>query len=222
MTEKPLIELVNITKQYGEGTPVVLKGVNMEIRRRDFTALMGASGSGKTTLMNIIGLLDTPSSGRYYMDGEDVSDMDDTALSMLRNKKVGFIFQSFYLIPYLTVLDNVLLPRFYAGENTSGSREYAMKLLAEFGMADKHKSKPSELSGGQQQRVAIARALINEPDLILADEPTGQLDSATAKTIMEYIAKLPKIGKTVLLVTHDPETASFARNRVDIKDGLLV
>ncbi len=221
-SSEPLIKLVDITKRYGgEDAPFVLKEIDMEIAFNDFVALRGVSGSGKTTLMNIIGLLDNPTSGSYYFNGEDVSHMDDDALSILRNKRVGFIFQSFYLIPYLNVLDNVLLPMFYSGEDMGAGRERAMMLLEEFGMEEKYKSKPSQLSGGQQQRVAIARAMINNPDLILADEPTGQLDSATSQTIMEYISKLPGTGRAVLLVTHDAATASFAHRTVYIKDGLL-
>ncbi|MDR0454896.1 MAG: ABC transporter ATP-binding protein [Deferribacteraceae bacterium] len=219
---RPLIKLVNITKRYGsEDAPFVLKGIDMEIASNDFVALRGVSGSGKTTLMNIIGLLDNPTAGNYYFNGDDISDMNDDSLSVLRNKRVGFIFQSFYLIPYLNVVDNVLLPRFYSGEHMGAEKERAVMLLDEFGMADKCKSKPSELSGGQQQRVAIARAMINNPDLILADEPTGQLDSATSQTIMEYIAKLPGKGRAVLLVTHDAQTAGFAHRTVYIQDGLL-
>lgn len=218
----PLIKLENITKRYGgDDAPFVLKGIDMVIDRGDFAALMGTSGSGKTTLMNIIGLLDNPTGGRYLIDGEDVSHMDDKSLSLLRNKRVGFIFQSFYLIPYLNVLDNVLLPKFYSGGDMQKGTERAKMLLDQFGMGDKHKSRPSQLSGGQQQRVAIARAMINEPDLILADEPTGQLDSATSKTIMQYISKLPAAGTAVLLVTHDAFTAGFAHKTVHIKDGLL-
>ena len=217
-----LIKLTGITKRYGgEDSPFVLKGIDMEIASNDFVALRGVSGSGKTTLMNIIGLLDNPTSGSYYFNGEDVSCMDDDFLSVLRNRSVGFIFQSFYLIPYLNVVDNVLLPKFYSGESVQSGKQRAMMLLNEFGMADKCKSKPSELSGGQQQRVAIARAMINDPDLILADEPTGQLDSATSQTILEFIAKLPGNGRAVLLVTHDSHTASFAHRTVYIKDGLL-
>ena len=217
-----VFQLDNIKKRYGgEDAPFVLKGINMEIDRGDFMALMGVSGSGKTTLMNIIGLLDVPTSGRYLIDGEDVSQMDDKTLSSIRNRRVGFIFQSFYLIPYLNVLDNVLLPRFYSGEDMGPARERGLLLLDEFGMADKIRARPSELSGGQQQRVAIARAMINEPGLILADEPTGQLDSNTSDTIMEYVSKLPDTGTAVLLVTHDARTASYARKTIRITDGLL-
>jgi putative ABC transport system ATP-binding protein len=219
---KSLITLKNITKRYGgEDSPLVLKDIDMEIFPRDFLALMGASGSGKTTLMNIIGLLDTPTSGHYYIDDKDVAQMDDASLSIMRNRRIGFIFQSFYLIPYLNVLDNVLLPRFYSGGDMQEGRAKAMSLLEEFGMADRYKSRPSQLSGGQQQRVAIARALINDPDLILADEPTGQLDSQTSKTVMELISKLPSEGRAVLLVTHDMDTSNYAHRKIIIKDGLL-
>jgi putative ABC transport system ATP-binding protein len=217
----PLIRLKSITKQYAPDAPLVLKGIDMDIYPKDFIALMGASGSGKTTLMNIIGLLDTPSSGRYYIENEDVSQMDDESLSVMRNRRIGFIFQSFYLIPYLNVLDNVLLPRFYSGGDMAEGMERAMMLLNEFGMEEKYKSRPSQLSGGQQQRVAIARALINNPDLILADEPTGQLDSQTSGIIMDFISQLPSTGRAVLLVTHDVDTANYAKKKVVIKDGLL-
>jgi putative ABC transport system ATP-binding protein len=218
---KPLIRLENITKRYGENAPMVLKGIDMNIYPKDFIALMGASGSGKTTLMNIIGLLDTPTSGHYYIENEDVSGMDDESLSAVRNRRIGFIFQSFYLIPYLNVLDNVLLPRFYSGGDMKEGMDRAMMLLQEFGMEDKYKSRPSQLSGGQQQRVAIARALINNPDLILADEPTGQLDSQTSGVIMDFISELPSMGRAVLLVTHDAQTASYAKKKIVIKDGVL-
>jgi ABC-type lipoprotein export system ATPase subunit len=218
----PFVELRGITKRYAvEDAPYVLKNINMNINRGDFLALMGASGSGKTTLMNIIGLLDIPTDGEYLIDGCDVSKMNDKTLSHTRNKRIGFIFQSFYLIPYLSVLDNVLLPKIYTGERIHGTEKFAMNLLERFGMVGKAKSRPRELSGGQQQRVAIARALVNSPDLILADEPTGQLDSATSEIIMKCIASLPESGTAVLLVTHDQFTASFAQRVVRIKDGIL-
>jgi putative ABC transport system ATP-binding protein len=221
---KPLITLKNITKRYGgEDSPVVLKGIDMEIFPRDFLALMGASGSGKTTLMNIIGLLDTPTSGNYYIDNEDVSQMDDGSLSVMRNRRIGFIFQSFYLIPYLNVLDNVLLPRFYSGGDMHEGRKKAMILLEEFGMADKYKSYPRELSGGQQQRVAIARALAAKPAIILADEPTGNLDSRTSQDVLGLMkVTSQKYSQTIVMITHNEEIAQLADRTVRIEDGKIV
>jgi len=219
-----IISLRDVYKNYEpEGFTVkVLKGINLELKHGDFVAIMGTSGSGKTTLMNIIGLLDTPTSGSYYLDSKEVSRLNDDEMSHLRNKKIGFIFQSFYLIQFSNVLENVLLPAYYSGHDTAKYTKRAIQLLEEFGMMDKKKSKPNQLSGGQQQRVAIARALINDPDIILADEPTGQLDSETSLVIMEYIENLHKMGKTVILVTHDKQTASYANKIINIIDGGIV
>lgn len=219
-----LVKLENIEKIYktGETSVRVLKNVSLSIEKGEFTALMGQSGSGKTTLMNIIGMLDTPTSGKYYLDGKDISKENDNSLSNLRNRFVGFIFQSFYLIPYSSVLENVLLPIYYSGKDLKYYTELAKNLLEQVGLYDKRNNKPNQLSGGQQQRVAIARALINEPEIILADEPTGQLDSDTAKGIMEYLTKLNQSGKTILLVTHDPATASYAKRIIKISDGEIV
>lgn len=183
---------------------------------------MGPSGSGKTTLMNIIGMLDTPTSGGYFLDGNDIAHEDDDTLSRLRNRFIGFIFQSFYLIPYSTVLENVLLPIYYSGKDLKHYAELAKELLKQVGLYDKRNNKPNQLSGGQQQRVAIARALINDPEIILADEPTGQLDSETAKGIMDYLSLLNNKGKTIILVTHDITTANYAKRIIKIADGIIV
>ncbi|MCA1926904.1 MAG: ABC transporter ATP-binding protein [Calditerrivibrio sp.] len=219
-----LVKLENIEKTYETaGNYIrVLKNISLSIEKGDFTSLMGQSGSGKTTLMNIIGMLDSPTSGKYYLDGKDISKENDNSLSNLRNRFVGFIFQSFYLIPYSSVLENVLLPIYYSGKDLKQHTELAKNLLGQLGLYDKRNNKPNQLSGGQQQRVAIARALINEPEIILADEPTGQLDSETARDIMEYLTKLNQSGKTILLVTHDHATASYAKKIIKIADGEIV
>lgn len=219
-----LVRLENIEKTYeiAGNTFRVLKNISLSIEKGEFTALMGQSGSGKTTLMNIIGMLDTPTSGKYYLDGKDISKENDNSLSNLRNRFVGFIFQSFYLIPYSSVLENVLLPIYYSGKDLKYYTELAKNLLEQVGLYDKRNNKPNQLSGGQQQRVAIARALINEPEIILADEPTGQLDSETSKSIMEYLTKLNQSGKTILIVTHDNTTASYSKKIVKIVDGEII
>lgn len=212
--------MTDIKKTYhvGEIYIEVLKGVNLEIKRGEFIAIMGASGSGKTTLLNIIGCLDRPSSGRYILAGKEVSGLSDEELSEIRNRHIGFVFQNFYLLPYATVLENVLLPTLY---RTSGPSLDAMEILRLVGLSDRARFKPNQLSGGQQQRVAIARALINDPDLILADEPTGQLDSSTAKEIMNILRELNTRGKTIILVTHDNNIASYAKRIIYMKDGLI-
>ena len=219
-----MIELIDIEKDYYiKGEPAkVLKGINFKINMGDFIAIMGPSGSGKTTLMNIIGLLDTPTKGKYLLDGLDVSTLDDNEMSQLRNKKIGFIFQSFYLIQYLTILENVMLPIYYSKNKPSKFVKRASNLLEEFGLLTKLKNKPNQLSGGQQQRVAIARALINDPEIILADEPTGQLDSETSKNILDYICRLNEKGKTIIIVTHDNVVASYAKSIIKIIDGKII
>ncbi|MCX8084621.1 MAG: ABC transporter ATP-binding protein [Calditerrivibrio sp.] len=219
-----LIKLVDICKDYVVGGNVVkvLKGISLEIDKGEFVSLMGQSGSGKTTLMNIIGMLDTPTSGSYYLDSKDISKSDDDTLSKLRNRFVGFVFQSFYLIPYSTVLENVLLPVYYSGKDLNRYMEKGKELLNRLGLYDKRNNKPDQLSGGQQQRVAIARALINDPEVILADEPTGQLDSETAKSIMEFLVQLNEEGKTIVLVTHDPVISSYSKRVIRIADGVIV
>lgn len=199
----------------------VLKGINLVIKRGEFASLMGQSGSGKTTLMNIIGCLDTPTSGTYILDGKDVSHLTDDELSSIRNQYIGFVFQSFYLLPYATVLENILLPTLYSEKMEGSEEKMAMELLDLVGLKDKARYKPSQLSGGQQQRVAIARALINQPELILADEPTGQLDSRTSQEIMELFARMNRLGKTILVVTHDPAIAKYSQRIIRISDGLI-
>ena len=219
----PLIRLQGVTKRYVQGDMAteVLKGVDLVVDRGDFTALQGPSGSGKSTLLHILGLLDRPSGGTYHLAGDDVSAMDDDAQSAVRNRRFGFVFQSFYLIPYATALDNVLLPGLYGPESRRALTERAKEILAMVGLSDRASYRPSQLSGGQQQRVALARALINQPDVVFADEPTGQLDSATSREIMELIARINQGGATVVMVTHDEETASFASSSILLTDGTV-
>jgi putative ABC transport system ATP-binding protein len=219
----PLCLLENIRKIYriGDIQVEILKGVNLAIERGEFVAIMGTSGSGKTTLMNIIGCLDTASSGRYVLADREVSTLTDDELSEIRNEHIGFVFQNFYLLPYATVVENVLLPTLYTGARRDSDKKKAMELLKLVGLEDRARFKPNQLSGGEQQRVAIARALINEPDLLLADEPTGQLDSKTASEIMDLLSMMNKQGKTVVVVTHDPHIAEYARRVIHIKDGII-
>lgn len=223
MDSAPLIRLDDIAKSYTQGDmkTQVLRGITLAIDPGEFVALQGPSGSGKSTLLHIIGLLDRPSSGHYYLRGQDVSELTDDALSDLRNRAIGFVFQSFYLIPYATALDNVMLPGLYSSTPQAELRERAQTLLSQVGLADRMRHKPSQLSGGQQQRVALARAMLNNPDLILADEPTGQLDSQTSAEIMNLFAKVNSLGKTIIVVTHDEETASYAKRRVLVLDGTV-
>ncbi len=218
----PLIELRGVTRAYTMAgvTHTVLDGVSLTIDPGEFVAIMGPSGSGKSTLLHILGLLDRPTAGSYRLAGRDTEGLSDDALSQLRNQAIGFVFQSFYLVPYATALDNVLLPGLYSPTPGSVLRRRGEELLARVGLAAQAGHKPSQLSGGQQQRVALARALINDPDLILADEPTGQLDSATSAEIMELLATVNRdAGKTVIVVTHDPATAAYARRQILVQDG---
>jgi len=219
----PLLSLTDITRTFVQGDQQieVLKGISLEIKTGEFLALLGTSGSGKSTLMHILGLLDRPSSGTFLLNGTDISSMDDDGLSELRNRTIGFIFQSFYLIPYASALDNVLLPGLYSPTSTAKLRKHAQELLSLVGLGDRMHFKPSQLSGGQQQRVAIARALINDPDILLADEPTGQLDSNTSKEIMALMADINRQGKTVILVTHDEDTAAIAKRKIFMEDGRI-
>ena len=223
MADAPLLRLMNVTKRYEQGDLVteVLKKISLDVHQGDFTALQGPSGSGKSTLLHILGLLDRPTSGRYELGGEDVSAMDDDAQSAVRNRRFGFVFQSFYLIPYASALENVLLPGLYGPESRRTLTERAQGILEMVGLADRASYRPSQLSGGQQQRVALARALINEPDVIFADEPTGQLDSSTSAEIMELIARINARGATVVMVTHDEETASYATSSIQLADGTI-
>jgi len=227
----PLVELKNVRKVFkqGELEVEVLKGIDLVIERGEFLAVMGPSGSGKSTLMYILGCLDKPTSGEYFLDGKNVLEMEDDELSKVRSRYIGFVFQAFYLVPYLTVLDNVLLPVEYltsewkkAVFSTVSPKERALHLLKRLGMAERIDFKPDQLSGGQKQRTAIARALINSPELILADEPTGQLDSESGKAVMDIFSELNEEGKTIVIVTHDEKVASYAKRIVKIRDGKIV
>jgi putative ABC transport system ATP-binding protein len=219
----PLIEIEKVSKVYRMGSVEVhaLNGVDLRVDNGEFVAIMGASGSGKTTLMNIIGCLDLPSTGSYFLDGVDVRKLNDNQLAAIRNRKIGFVFQSFNLIPRSSAVHNVEMPLIYAGV-TSGRRERALAALESVGLADRARHQPSELSGGQQQRVAIARALVTEPALLLADEPTGNLDSESSQEIMRLLQELNEEGRTVVLITHEDELAAFARRLVRLRDGLVV
>lgn len=197
----------------------VLRGVSFSISSGQFVALQGTSGSGKSTILHILGLLDRATSGSYLLDGRDVSSLDDDSLSQLRNRLFGFVFQNFHLIPYLSALENVLLPGLYSDSSQKILRQRGIELLSQIGLSDRQHFKPSQLSGGQQQRVAIARSLLNDPKVILADEPTGQLDSKTSQEIMELFSTINGQGKTIILVTHDENTASHAGRRIIISDG---
>ncbi len=217
-----IVVLENISKHFkvGDRTIEVLKNINLRIMKGDFVVIMGSSGSGKTTLLNIIGLLDRPSSGSYRLLGKDTKDLSDTELSKLRNEYIGFVFQQFYLIPYLNALDNVFVPLLYSKKKIKNPETRAKDLLKRFGLYERVFSKPSQLSGGEQQRVAIARAIVNDPEMILADEPTGALDSKTSFEIMELFSLLNENEKkTVVLVTHDKEVAKFGKRIIFIKDG---
>lgn len=219
-----MIELRDIQKTYSTGDVEVhaLRGVSLTIKTGEFVAIVGASGSGKSTLMNLIGCLDTPSSGTYLFDGQDVGRLGRTPLAHLRNKKLGFVFQGFNLLSRQTALENVSLPMLYAGMSAAKQRERAMKLLTLFGLSDRANHRPNQLSGGQQQRVAIARALVNEPRVLLADEPTGNLDSVTGAEILAEFQRLNREQKqTIILVTHDLSIAAVAPRLVTIKDGLV-
>jgi putative ABC transport system ATP-binding protein len=219
----PLIEIQEVFKTYRMGSVEVhaLNGVDLRVDSGEFIAIMGASGSGKTTLMNIIGCLDLPSSGAYFLDGVDVRRLNDNELAAIRNRKIGFVFQSFNLIPRSSAVHNVEMPLIYAGI-TSGRRERALNALDSVGLADRARHQPSELSGGQQQRVAIARALVTEPALMLADEPTGNLDSESTVEIMALLQELNNEGRTVVLITHESDVAAFAKRVVRLKDGLVI
>ena len=216
-----IIHLEEIRKNYYMGRQVleVLKGISLDIFKNEYVALMGPSGSGKSTLMNIIGCLDTPTNGKYILNGHDVSMMEDNALAEIRNKEIGFVFQQFNLLPRLSALENVALPLIYAGLGKRQRNEKAMHVLDLVNLTDRSTHKPNELSGGQSQRVAIARALVNDPSLILADEPTGNLDSKTSYEIMDIFGKIHANGNTVVLVTHEEDIAKFALRIVRLKDG---
>ncbi|MBK8365701.1 MAG: ABC transporter ATP-binding protein [Bacteroidetes bacterium] len=223
MTSKALLELKGIAKKYTIGTENVnaLRSIDLSIFKGEYVALMGPSGSGKSTLMNIIGCLDTPSAGTYYLNGNEVSTMSDNDLAEIRNKEIGFIFQTFNLVPRSNALDNVALPLVYAGISKADRNERATKALTDVGLQDRMTHKPNELSGGQRQRVAVARALVNNPSIILADEPTGNLDSKTSEEIMNLFEDIHKNGNTIIVVTHEEDIARHAHRIVRIKDGMI-
>jgi len=221
---KKLVILKDITKTYQTGKVAyqVLKGISLEVEEGEFLAIMGASGSGKSTLLNIIGLLDKPDSGIYILDGQEVSQLTKKELAYLRNRKIGFVFQAFYLVPWATALENVLLPLLYRGKINKEDEKKAVELLKRLGLEKRINARPSELSGGEQQRVAIARALITNPKLLLADEPTGNLDSKSSQEVMNIFKELNENGITIIMVTHDPEIADFAKKIKIIKDGTFI
>lgn len=220
---KTIIQLKNIGRSYKIGTHDIhaLRSVTLDIYKNEYVALMGPSGSGKSTLMNILGCLDTPSKGEYVLNGISVAQMSDNALAQVRNKEIGFVFQTFNLMPRLTALENVCVPLVYAGIGKKERIEIAMAALKHVGLGDRVKHKPNELSGGQKQRVAVARALVNKPSIILADEPTGNLDSKTSKEIMGLFEEIHKQGNTIILVTHEEDIAQHAHRIVRLKDGLV-
>lgn len=218
-----IIHLENICKNYylGKQELQVLKGINLDIFKNEYVALMGPSGSGKSTLMNILGCLDSPSRGKYILNGKDVSRMPDNDLAEVRNKEIGFVFQQFNLLPRLTAAENVALPLIYSGTSKKERTERAMEALEKVKLADRSHHKPNEMSGGQCQRAAIARALVNNPSIILADEPTGNLDSKTSYEIMDIFGKIHTDGNTVILVTHEEDISQFAHRIIRLKDGII-
>ncbi len=220
---KEIIKLSEITRYFHVGTETVeaLRSIDLSIKKNEFVALMGPSGSGKSTLMNLIGCLDTPTSGQYILNGEDVSQMNDNELAEVRNKEIGFIFQTFNLLPRSTALENVMLPLIYAGYSKTHRLEKAEKVLSDVNLSDRVTHKPNELSGGQRQRVAVARALVNEPSIILADEPTGNLDSKTSIEIMGLLEEIHKAGNTIIVVTHEESIAAHAHRIIRLIDGKI-
>lgn len=222
-SKDPLMKLDKVDKTYRMGSSEVLalKSVSLTFHRGSFWTIMGPSGSGKSTLLNLLGCLDRPTGGAYTLVGRDIGGLDDDALSELRLREIGFIFQSFNLIQQLSVMENIELPLYYLGWDPASSAERAQELAVKIGLDNRLHHKPQELSGGEQQRVAIARSLANDPDILLADEPTGNLDTATGKKIMELLAGLHAQGKTIVMVTHNPEIAGYARHRLFMRDGLI-
>jgi putative ABC transport system ATP-binding protein len=221
--EQPIINIKGITRDFPLGSEIVkvLKGIDLTINKGEYVALMGPSGSGKSTLMNILGCLDTPTGGSYILNGKDVSQMSDDELAGIRNKEIGFVFQTFNLLPRTTALDNVALPMVYAGYKKPERNERATKVLTQVGLADRMDHKPNQLSGGQRQRVAVARALVNHPSIILADEPTGNLDSKTSVEIMNLFDQIHANGNTVILVTHEEDIAEHAHRIIRLRDGII-
>jgi len=219
----PIISVSDLSKLYIMGTTTVnaLRSITLDIHKNEYVALMGPSGSGKSTLMNLLGCLDTPTAGEYVLNGINVSTMNDADLAGVRNKQIGFVFQTFNLLPRLTALDNVALPLVYGGIGKSKRNEKAKEVLSAVGLGDRMDHKPNELSGGQRQRVAIARALVNDPSIILADEPTGNLDTRTSYEIMEILDKLHKAGNTIIVVTHEHDISMHAHRVVRLRDGLV-
>ncbi len=224
MSDRPfIIDIQSLCRFYtmGDQTVKALDSINLQFRKTDYTAIMGPSGSGKSTLMNILGCLDTPTSGRYELNGQNVAEMDDDELARVRNREIGFVFQTFNLLPRLNCLKNVELPLIYAGIDPEERLERARAALESVGLADRIDHKPTELSGGQIQRVAIARALVNRPSIILADEPTGNLDTATSHDIMGIFGKLSEAGNTIILITHEEDIARFTRRTIRLRDGRI-
>lgn len=220
---KPIIEIKGITRDFPLGEEIihVLKGIDLTIDKGEYVALMGPSGSGKSTLMNLLGCLDTPTSGSYVLNGKHVSEMHDDELAEIRNKEIGFVFQTFNLMPRTTALDNVALPMVYAGKSKAERNERATEVLTQVGLDDRMDHKPNQLSGGQRQRVAVARALVNKPAIILADEPTGNLDSKTSLEIMNLFDEIHANGNTVILVTHEEDIAAHAHRIIRLRDGMI-
>ncbi|MFU8845104.1 MAG: ABC transporter ATP-binding protein [Bacteroidales bacterium] len=216
-----VIKLIEIHRNFKVGTEIVraLRGINLSINKNEFVALMGPSGSGKSTLMNLLGCLDTPTSGQYFLNGQDVSKLDDNNLAEIRNKEIGFVFQTFNLLPRSTALENVMLPLIYAGFNKARRMERALEVLEDVQLTDRMKHRPNELSGGQRQRVAIARALVNNPSIILADEPTGNLDSKTSVEIMGLLELIHNAGNTIIVVTHEEDIARHTHRIIRLIDG---
>lgn len=221
--QEEIISLQKIYKYYQIGTEVVkaLRNINLSILQNEYVAIMGPSGSGKSTLMNLLGCLDTPTSGQYFLNNKDVSRMSDNELAEVRNKEIGFVFQTFNLMPRYNALDNVILPLIYSGKKKAERIVRGIEVLSNVGLADRIKHKPNELSGGQRQRVAIARAMVNNPSIILADEPTGNLDSKTSVEIMRLIDDIHKKGNTIILVTHEEDIAKYAKRIIKLKDGRI-
>jgi len=219
----PLIRIEQLQRDFalGDETIHVLKGIDLHIEKGEYVALMGPSGSGKSTLMNLLGCLDTPTSGTYVLNGRDVSQMDDDELADIRNREIGFVFQTFNLLPRMTALDNVALPMVYAGFGKDERLQRAKEVLTQVNLADRMDHQPNQLSGGQRQRVAVARALVNKPSIILADEPTGNLDSKTSVEIMKLFGDIHAAGNTVILVTHEEDIAAYAHRVIRLRDGLI-